>query len=244
MTIDVSTTALDFTGLSKLYGKTEALSSLALTVRAGTIFGLVGANGAGKTTLIKCMLDFCDFDAGRISIFGVSSSHTGARERLAFLPERFVPPYYLTGKDFLRYMATMYGRKFRLEECIDTLASLDLDASVLTKPVRALSKGMTQKLGISGSLLSARELLILDEPSSGLDPKARALFKAALKTARSLGRTVFLTSHTLADVDEVCDEMAVLDHGKLRFSGSPATLKQRYDTNNLEQAYLNCIRDS
>jgi ABC-2 type transport system ATP-binding protein len=155
-----------------------------------------------------------------------------------------VPPYYLTGKDFLKYMAGMYGRNFDLEECISTLVSLDLDSDVLANPVRSLSKGMTQKLGIAGCLLSGRELLVLDEPSSGLDPKARALFKTALKTARSLGRTVFLTSHALADVDEICDEMAVLHQGSLRFAGSPAALKQQYGTSSLEQAYLDCIRGS
>lgn len=242
--MDVTTTALEFAGLSKRYGKTEAVSSLALKVQAGTTFGLVGANGAGKTTLIKCMLAFCDFDEGRIAIFGVPSSSTEARRRLAFLPERFMPPYYLTGKDFLRYMAAMYERKFDLDESIRTLASLDLDSDVLTIPVRALSKGMTQKLGIAGCLLSGRELLVLDEPSNALDPKARALLKIALKSARSLGRTIFLTSHELADVDEVCDEMAVLHQGSLRFAGTPAALKQRHDASNLEQAYLACIGDS
>jgi ABC-2 type transport system ATP-binding protein len=242
--MDITTTAVEFAGLSKRYGKTEAVSSLDLKVRTGTTFGLVGANGAGKTTLIKCMLAFCDFDAGRIAIFGVPSSRTEARRRLAFLPERFAPPYYLTGKDFLKYMAGMYGRSFDLNECVGALASLDLDSDVLIRPVRALSKGMTQKLGIAGCLLSGRELLVLDEPSSGLDPKARALFKKALDSARTLGRTIFLTSHALADVDEICDEMAVLHQGSLRFAGTPAALKQRHDTKTLEQAYLACIGES
>ena len=237
-------TALDFAGLCKRYGKTEALSSLTLKVQAGRTFGLVGANGAGKTTLIKCMLDFCSFDEGKISIFGVASSRTEARNCLAFLPERFVPPYYLTGKDFLRYMAGMYGRDFNLEACVSTIASLDLEPDMLTKPVRSLSKGMTQKLGIASCLLSGRELYVLDEPASGLDPKARALFKTAIKSARSNGSTIFLTSHALADVDEICDEMAILHQGTVRFAGSPAALKRQHGTDNLEKAYLDCIRDS
>ncbi len=239
--MDTIINAVEFAGLSKRYGKTEAVSSLQLNVHAGTIFGMVGANGAGKTTLIKCMLAFCDIDAGQIAIFGVPCSRTAARMRLAFLPERFVPPYYLTGKDFLKYMAGMYGRNFDVAASIATLASLDLDSDVLTKPVRTLSKGMTQKLGIAGCLLSGRELLVLDEPSSGLDPKARALFKSALQSARSRGRTIFLTSHALADIDEICDEMAVLHQGSLLFTGTPAALKQRHGTDNLEQAYLGCI---
>ena len=242
--MNVTATAIEIAGLSKRYGKTEAVSSLVLRVHTGTTFGLVGANGAGKTTLIKCMLAFCDFDEGHIAIFGVPSYRTDARKRLAFLPESFAPPYYLTGKDFLKYMAGMYERHFDLDECISTLASVDLDADVLSKPVRALSKGMTQKLGITSCLLSGREMLVLDEPGSGLDPKARALFKTALKSARSSGRTIFLTSHSLADVDEICDDMAILHQGSLRFAGTPAALKQRHNASNLEQAYLACIGDS
>ena len=96
--MDVTATAVEIAGLRKRYGKTEAVSSLALQVRAGTNFGLVGAKGAGKTTLIKCMLAFCEFDEGHIAIFGVPSYRTEARKRLAFLPECFVPPYYHTAR--------------------------------------------------------------------------------------------------------------------------------------------------
>jgi ABC-2 type transport system ATP-binding protein len=191
--------------------------------------------------LIKCLLDFCDVDSGNITVFGVPATKTKARARLAFLPERFVPPHYLTGQDFLRYMAQMYCRTFDLEACADTLSDLDLDGDALSKPVRTLSKGMTQKLGLAGCLLSARDLLVLDEPGSGLDPKARTLYKTALKRAQSAGRTIFLTSHTLADVDEICDRIAVLHQGSLRFSGSPGELKHLHGASTLEQAFLKSI---
>jgi len=233
--------ALQFENLTKRYGKTEAVSSLSMSITSGTTFGLVGANGAGKTTLVKCLLDFCSVDSGQVTIFGVPATNTGARARLAFLPERFVPPYYLTGRDFLRFMARMYCCEFDVETCAATLADLDLESEVLSRPVRALSKGMTQKLGLAGCLLSKRDLLVLDEPGSGLDPKARALFKTALKRAQSSGRTIFLTSHTLADVDELCDQIAVLHRGGLRFIGNPAELKHQHSTSTLEQAFLKCI---
>jgi len=239
--MDDVTPALELEKLSKRYGTTEAVRSVSLTVIAGKAFGLIGANGAGKTTLIKCLLDFCSIDAGRINVFGVPSTRTEARSRLAFLPEQFVPPYYLTGRDFLRFMSQMYGRRFDLRECANMLETLDLEADVLARPVRSLSKGMTQKLGLAGCLMSARELLVLDEPGSGLDPKARALFKTALQSARAEGRTVFLTSHSLADVDETCDQIGVMHHGELRYSGNPADLKQQYDATTLEQAFLKCI---
>ncbi len=239
--MDDVTPALEFVELSKRYGTTEAVRSLSLTVGAGTTFGLVGANGAGKTTLIKCLLDFCGIDGGSIRVFGTPSTRTEARCRLAFLPEQFVPPYYLTGKDFLKFMSQMYGREFDLQECTDMLATLELDVDALTRPVRLLSKGMTQKLGLAGCLLSQRELLVLDEPASGLDPKARVLFRKTLQSARAAGRTVFLTSHSLSDVDETCDQIGVMHQGGLRYTGNPAELKQQYDATTLEHAFLKCV---
>ncbi|MGD2138778.1 MAG: ABC transporter ATP-binding protein [Burkholderiales bacterium] len=239
--MDAVTPALAFASLTKSYGKTEAVRSLSLEVGAGTTFGLVGANGAGKTTLLKCLLDFCRTDAGIINVFGIPSTRTDARSRLAFLPEQFLPPYYLTGKDFLKFMSQMYAHEYDERKCGSMLAALDLAPEVLARPVRFLSKGMTQKLGLAGCLLSERELLVLDEPASGLDPKARALFKAALQAARSAGQTVFMTSHALADVDETCDRIGVMHQGELRYTGDPASFKQQYGAGTLEQAFLQCI---
>ena len=234
-------TALLFSAVSKSYGAAPALQAVDLAVSRGESFGLVGMNGAGKTTLIKCLLDFCSLGAGRIEIFGVAHHHSAARSRLTFLPERFVPPYYLTGRDFLEYMLELQSVRFDAAAVERTLRALDLDASALRLPVRHFSKGMTQKLGLAACLLSGRELLVLDEPTSGLDPKARALLKARLAAARAAGHTVFLTSHALADVDEICDRIAVLHAGRSMFTGTPAELRARYATDSLESAYLRCI---
>ena len=233
--------AISFRRLSKSYADTPVLQQLELEVPAGRTFGLVGMNGAGKTTLIKCLLDFCEFDSGDIRIFGLPSRITRARARLAFLPERFVPPYYLTGEDFLRYMMKLYDCGYESGRVRQMLAELDLAESALRKPVRMFSKGMTQKLGLAACLLSGRELLVLDEPTSGLDPKARALLKNRLQAAHAAGRTVFFTSHALADVDVLCDRMAVLHQGELRFAGTPGELRTRFGAASLEQAYLACI---
>ncbi len=237
-----NSSAISFRGLSKNYADTPVLHALELDVPAGGTFGLVGINGAGKTTLIKCLLDLCEFDAGDILIFGLPSQDTHARARLAFLPERFVPPYYLTGEDFLRYMMKLYSCGYEPAHVRRMLAELDLAESALRKPVRTFSKGMTQKLGLAACLLSDRELLVLDEPTSGLDPKARALLKDLLQAAHAAGRTVFFTSHALADVDELCHQMAVLHEGQLRFAGTPSALRTRFDAATLEQAYLACIQ--
>jgi ABC-2 type transport system ATP-binding protein len=234
-------TALGFARVNKRYGTAVALSDFSLDVAAGQTYGLVGLNGAGKTTLIKCMLDFSEADSGAIRIFGVPSIVTRSRSRLAFLPERFNPPYYLTGRDFLRYMLQLQEIDYRDEEARQTFDQLDLDRSALAKPVRAFSKGMTQKLGLAACLLSRKDLYILDEPTSGLDPKARALLKDQLRKARDAGRTVFFTSHALADVDELCDRMAVIHQGELRFEGTPGELRERHAATTLEQAFLACI---
>jgi ABC-2 type transport system ATP-binding protein len=134
-------TALDISRLGKRYGTTEAGLRCDFKVQAATTLGLVGANGAGSTPLINCMLAFCDLDPGDIAIFGVPSYRNESRRRLAFLPESFVPAYYLTGNDFLKFMAGVYERHIDLDKCIRTLASVDLDPKALGGPVRARQKG-------------------------------------------------------------------------------------------------------
>jgi ABC-2 type transport system ATP-binding protein len=236
--------ALSFRSVSKSFGKTAALDQFTLEVRRGELFALAGENGAGKTTLIKCLLDFCEPDTGEISILGVSNRITSSRRNLAFLPERFTPPYYLTGRDFLRYMGGLHCVRYDESAALQAFARLDLDASTLTRPVRAYSKGMTQKLGLAACLLSGKSLQILDEPTSGLDPKARALLKRELRGLRAQGRTVFFTSHALSDAEELCDRMAVVHRGRLRFAGTPAELVARYNCASIENAFLACIEEA
>ena len=237
----MSEPALRFSGVTKSYARTTVLSEVSFEVARGRFFGLVGVNGAGKTTLLKCLLDFCAFERGRIEIFGVPHAAPGARGRMAFLPERLNPGYYLTGEDFIRYTLDMHGAAYAREAARAMLEALDLDPAALTRPVRAYSKGMTQKLGLAAALLSQRDLYVLDEPTSGLDPKARALLKRQLAGLKSTGRTVLFTSHALADVAELCDEMAVIHGGGLRFCGTPQALCREYASDDLEQAFLTCI---
>ena len=236
--------ALRFSGITKRYGKASVLHEVTLDVMAGEFFGLVGVNGAGKTTLLKCLLDLCAPDAGNIEIFGVSHQLSAARRRLVFLPERFVPPYYLTGEDFIRYVLALQSDDYDRAAAEQMLRLLDLDRAALQKPVRAYSKGMTQKLGLAAGFLARKELYVLDEPTSGLDPKARALLKIQLRELKQRAGTLFLTSHTLADVAEICDRMAVLHAGRIRFAGTPDELIRRYAGGGLEQAFLACIEET
>jgi ABC-2 type transport system ATP-binding protein len=234
--------ALSFDRVRKTFGAHVALADFGLEVREGELFGLVGVNGAGKTTLIKCLLDFATPDGGTIEIFGISNLVTAARRQLAFLPERFLPPYYLTGRDFLRYMLTLHRGRYVPERALAMFEALDLDPRALELPVRSFSKGMTQKLGLAACLLSEKPLYIFDEPTSGLDPKARALLKRELLALRTAGRTLFITSHLLADVEQLCDRMAVLHDGALRYVGTPEELLARHGTRDMEEAFLSCIQ--
>ena len=233
--------AVQFDQVRKSYGRQAVLQGIDLEIAAGASFGLVGVNGAGKTTLIKCLLDFCHIDAGRIEVFGTLHTDNRARARIAFLPERFMPPYFLTGRDFLGYMLALDARAAQEDQVRAMFAALELDAEALDKPVRSFSKGMTQKLGLAACLLAEPDLLILDEPMSGLDPQARAGVKRLLRQLRAAGRTLFFTSHALSDVDEICERMVVLHRGQLRFCGSPRALVQDYGGASLEGAFLNCI---
>jgi ABC-2 type transport system ATP-binding protein len=241
MTPDAQSPALTFDAVAKSYGRQAVLDGVDLVVETGEFFGLVGLNGAGKTTLIKGLLDFSGVDAGRITVFGVDHRRTEARARLAFLPERFNPPYFLTGRDFLTHMADLHGQRYDAEEALEVLEGLDLDPSALGKPVRTFSKGMSQKLGLAATLLSGRDLFVLDEPMSGLDPQARALFKRRLLDLRESGRTVFFSTHLLSDVEDLCDRMAVLHDGRVCFAGTPEECCRRYDAFTLEQAFLQAI---
>jgi ABC-2 type transport system ATP-binding protein len=237
----MSEIALNFKAVVKNYGRAPALRGVSFEISQGEFFGLVGVNGAGKTTLLKCLLDFCDVSSGTIEIFGTPHHLTAARRRVAFLPERFNPPYYLTGEDFIRYVLGMQSTPYKRSDAEQMLTAFDLDVGALRRPVRAYSKGMTQKLGLAACLLARKDLYILDEPASGLDPKAHALFKARLQELKRESRTVFFTSHALADVAELSDRIAVIHDGSLRFSGTPAALCARHGSSNLEQAFLRCI---
>jgi ABC-2 type transport system ATP-binding protein len=235
--------AVRVAGLEKRYGRVQALSRIDLEIPRGEAFGLVGANGAGKTTLIKCLLDLCGRDGGTVELFGIDARRTEARRSLAYVPERFVPPHYLRGREFIELMQRLCGRPADDARVGAVLASLELARDALARPVRQFSKGMTQKLGLAACLAMERDLYVLDEPMSGLDPVARIAVKDLLRTMLETGKTLFFTSHVLSDVEELCTSIAVLDRGRVRFRGTPAALRERYAESNLEKAFMKCIRD-
>ena len=236
--------ALLASGVVKAYGTTPVLSGIGLSVPQGASVGLVGLNGAGKTTFIKCMLDFCSFESGTLEIFGASHALPAARARLAFVPERFVPPYYLTCLEFINLTSSLAGLRIRPERIRQLCGDLGLESATLERPVRQLSKGMTQKLGLAACLLVDKDLYVLDEPMSGLDPASRIAVKTVLSRLTEEGRTLFFTSHFLADVQELCSSIAVLNRGQIQFYGPPDELCRRFGEPTLERAFMRCVHAS
>ena len=223
------------------YGGAPVISNINLEIRAGEFFGLIGLNGQGKTTLIKSILDLKKPEQGSISLFGHSPDNIQAKKSLAYLPERFEPPWFLTGMEFLKFSAKIYKFPFNEAEMIAQAEKLALDPAALKRRVQTYSKGMRQKLGLLSTILTGSRLLVLDEPMSGLDPQARARVKDMLAERKSLNQAVFFSSHILADMDEICDRVAVLHDGAIRFVGPPADLKKQTGSENLERAFLHFI---
>ncbi|MGQ0527283.1 MAG: ABC transporter ATP-binding protein [Alphaproteobacteria bacterium] len=227
--------------VSVRYRNIHAVENVDLEVRAGEIFGLMGVNGAGKTSLIKTFLALRSPDAGTVRIFGNDPSLHLTRMQLSYLPERFSPPWFLTGLGFIRFSAGLYGRVPDEKTIMAAAERIALDPGVLKRRVHTYSKGMRQKTGMLASFLAERPLLILDEPMGGLDPLARSLVKDIMMEQRKAGRTLFLSSHILADMDEMCDRVALMHKGRIDFTGTPAALKARAGKDTLEQAFLHSI---
>jgi len=233
--------AIQCQNVDKFYGKKRVLDRVDLEVPVGNFYGLVGMNGSGKTTMIKAILDLISIDNGLVNLFGRPHRKVSAREQVAYLPDRFSPPIYLKGRDFIQYMLELYSSNKSRDEVDEMLDALELDRETMTSSVGRLSKGMTQKLGIASCLLSGKSLLILDEPMSGLDPKARVLFKKQLLELKQQGITLFFSSHVLADVDELADNMSVLHKSRILYQGTSTEFKQIHNATNLEDAYINCV---
>lgn len=217
------------------------LDHVSLSVKRGELFGLIGLNGVGKTSLIKIMLNLRAAHDGAIALHGVDSRNTDARQDVAYLPERFDPPLFMTGHEFISFSARLYGRKVSKETAVEYAEMLGLRADYLKRRANTYSKGMRQKLGLIATVLSGCNILILDEPMSGLDPLARVMVKDLLVKCHAEGRTIFLSSHILADLDELCDRIAVLHDTKFRFIGTPAGLREKNSEKSLERAFLKQI---
>lgn len=236
------TSPLMIDNISKSYGAHKVLDRVSLTLNPGEIFGLVGLNGVGKTTLIKIILDLAKADEGGVQLHGVAHTHVRARDHLSYLPEKFQPSSYLHGMEYLSLALSYYRKPLDEVEARLMARKVDLDPDALPRKVKSYSKGMGQKLGLMGAFLADQPLLILDEPMSGLDPRARVCLKQLLLQMKQEGKTLFFSSHILSDIDEICDRIGVIHNGKLLFVGTAQDFKSQWKKADLEQAFLGAIQ--
>jgi len=202
-------------------GAVNALDGVSLRVERSTIFGLIGQNGAGKTTLIKILLGLGTPTAGVARLLGNSPRDPAARRRVGYLPEQMRLPDYFHAKDFLRYMGRLNGvDRTAIERRIPALLER-VGLGDVRKPVKAYSKGMQQRLGLAQALVSEPEVLFLDEPTDGLDPLGRKDVRDLLVQLRAEGKTIFLNSHLLSEVELVCDRIVILNNGKVARTATP-----------------------
>ncbi len=239
----MSASSLFLNDVSVSYTDKPVIREINLDIKAGEVFGLMGLNGAGKTTLIKAILGLKEQTSGEISIFGKNKLSKESKLKLSYLPEKFEPPYFLSGMEFMHFSLQLYNKKFDKNRIIEAAEFLALDTGALNRRMNTYSKGMRQKLGLMATMLTDCPLLILDEPMSGLDPLARSMVKKMINKVKKADHTIFLSSHILADMDEICDRVAVLHNGVLMYVGSPQDLKKQTSNNNLEQAFLDCIEN-
>jgi ABC-2 type transport system ATP-binding protein len=236
--------ALQAGQVHKHYGAAKARAALAgvsLQVHPGECLALLGMNGAGKTTLIKCLLDLAAPTSGTLTLFGQDHSRPLSREQLAYVPERFSPPGWLHARDYFRLAAQLHGLTFPQPGLLGMLAELDLEESILDRPMRECSKGMAQKIGLAAAFLARRRLLVLDEPMSGLDPLSRIRVREQLRLQRNAGCAVLMSTHSLADVEDLADRVAILHAGSLRFIGTVDGWLAQHGSGNMEEAYLSVV---
>ena len=228
--------AIELCGLTKDFSvglrgqKLRAVDSLNLEIPAGVVFGLIGPNGSGKSTTIKIILGLLEPTAGEGRVFGVSCGRVEARHNVGYLPE--APYFYrhLSGKELVRFYARVCGvprRQLdtRIREVIDWVGLTE----AASRRVGTYSKGMLQRIGLAQALVHDPRLIILDEPTAGVDPVGSEEISRLILKLKAQGKTVLITSHLLAQIEDVCDRIAILDRGRLILEGAVNELVGRRD---------------
>ncbi len=198
--------------LQKSYGKVQAVRGISMSVERGEIFGFLGPNGAGKTTTIRCMLDVIRPTSGTLRVLGLDAQRDklALHQRIGYLPGDVRLPGQMTGKQIINYFSRLQG----LEPVLlnELVARFDVE---IKRPIKGYSKGMRQKIGIVLAFMCDPEVLILDEPTAGLDPLLQKVFNEFLLEEQARGKTVFMSSHIMSDVEKVCHRVGVIRQGEL-----------------------------
>lgn len=228
--------AIAITGLTKDFAlnlrgvRLRAVDDLTLEIPAGQVFGLLGPNGSGKSTTIKVILGLLEPTAGRCEVFGVPSGRVESRLNVGYLPEA---PYfyrYLSGFELVKYFAQICGvPKAKLRERVAEVVEWVGLTGAASRRVGTYSKGMLQRIGLAQALVHDPQLVILDEPTAGVDPVGAAEISQLILNLKARGKTVLITSHLLAQIEDICDRVAILDRGKLILEGAVAELVGQQD---------------
>lgn len=219
-----TTPAIEIDSLRKSYGNIEAVKDLSLRVEAGEIFGFLGPNGAGKTTTIRCMLDVIRPTSGTVRVLGLDAQRDrhALHQRIGYLPGDVRLPGDMTGRGIIDYFSQIQGLQPVLLK--DLVTRFDVE---LKRPLKGYSKGMRQKIGIVLAFMCDPEVLILDEPTSGLDPLLQRTFNEFLLDEQARGKTIFMSSHIMSDVEKVCQRVAVIRKGELVTVEEVETLREK-----------------
>ena len=233
-------TVVSSSGVSKRFGRVHALRGVDLTVKAGRVTAILGPNGAGKSTLIKLLLGLTRADSGSLAVQGKAvGSDPSYRAHLGYMPQHPRFPENLTGREVVRLLRDLRGDT--VPEDDELFGAFGL-AAVLDKPVRTWSGGTRQKLNAAAAFMFRPALLILDEPTAGLDPVASGVLKAKILRARHDGVSVLLVSHVLSELEDLVDDIVFLLDGAVKFQGSLRRLKETTGENRLERAIAHLMQ--
>ena len=236
-------TALDFAGVSKHFGERCALSGVSFSLPAGSALGLLGPNGAGKTTALRLLLGFTAPDEGAVRVRGLPPEDPASRIGVSYLPERLRLPARTSVRSFLRLHGTLAGLVgAELEREVDAALELTGIADRAGDRIGSLSKGLTQRVGFAQAFLGRPQLLLLDEPTTGLDPIGVRDARNWIQAARERGCSVLMSSHILSEVERVCDRIAIVNEGRIAASGAVDEIVQPGE--NLEDAFVRVVRGS
>ncbi len=239
--------AVQTSNLTKVYkdfwgrDKVRALDGLDLTIHPGEVFGLLGPNGSGKSTTIKLLLGLIFPSEGTATVLGQPAGSTSINEKIGFLPEESYLYKFLNGEETLKF----YGRLFKIpsrelkRRVPELLDIVGLDAKARKRKLREYSKGMARRIGLAQALINNPDLILLDEPTTGLDPIGTREMKDLILSLKKQGKTVLLCSHLLADVQDVCDRITILFRGKMQTIGHVRDLLQVQDVTQIEARGLN-----
>ena len=237
----VNADVLSIDHVTRTFGSMTAVDDLVLSLKAGEVLGFLGTNGAGKTTTIKMLLGLIRPTSGRITVFGGDPSNPAMRRRIGYMPETAYYYPYLTARELLSFYGGLCGLDRRTINARTNLLLEEVElADAAKRPLKTYSKGMLQRAGIAQALLADPDLLVLDEPFTGLDPLARIRFRHLLQRLREQGKSIFFSSHELGETELLCDRVAIMKKGHCFYNG-PVSRFAGDGRENLERIFLDVL---